>query len=77
VGVPGGDAALGCCSGVGHIGPETQMIQSSLGCQVGSWASLVEDNVIAHRSHDSSALQTVSSSPWGKKQELLEERRVK
>lgn len=57
-------------------GPKTQMMQSSLGCQVGIWTSLVEDNVIRHRSCDGSVFPIVRSSPWGKKQEL-EQRRVK
>lgn len=67
MGVLGGDAALEwCCSDVGHIGPQTQMMQSSLGCQLGIWTSLVEDSVITHSSRDSSAFQIVSSSPWGR-----------
>lgn len=61
-------------SDVGHIGLEPQVIQSSLGCQVCIRTSLVEDNAIIHRSYESSAFQIVRSSPWGKKQELLEER---
>lgn len=57
-------------------GPETQMLQSSLGCLRGIWTLLVEYNVITHRSHGGSAFEIISSSPW-EKQELLEETRMK
>lgn len=45
--------------------------------QVVVWISLVEENVMTHRSHDGSVFQVMGNSLWGKKQEPLEERRVK
>lgn len=57
--------------------PKIHMMWSSQGCQVGMWPSSVEDDVMTHRSCDNSIFQIVRNSPWGKKQEQLEERRVK
>lgn len=56
--------------------PETQTLQSSLGCLMGIWTLLVEYNVITHRSRGSSAFQIIRSSLW-EKRELLEETRMK